>query len=420
MNDNTEGKIYTNTDKSLYLTISKDDLTAYLTIQDNGNMIDEKEISNLLTSVGIKNGLDEAVEYNKKNDIKKKLGEPFLIALSQVQKSESGIKYNFDIESCINPDQQYEMDELSQFEKVEKNQAIADVSTSEIQNSAADIFGNVVSTDSGHQVNVDDIMGNNVHFSAETNQIFATEAGYPYLNHENKISVRSTFISQDIHDTNKKIYGSTTIEGVISNSNLEIFGDLWVKGNVRGCKQGGIIVHGDIILDHAENSNIYASGNITIHHNARNCLIYANGSIKATENSSISGGVIQSGESLEVFTVGSPLNILTEVEIAIAPFTKEQIRTTSSKLAQARNADEIDELLISSHIDKLKELQSEFNNELERSHSIILPKVIIKGEVFPNSNIRILKHILEISTEKSNVEISATDSGLEINEVDRI
>ena len=48
------------------------------------------------------------------------------------------------------------------------------------------------------------------------------------------------------------------------------------------------------------------------------------------------------------------------------------------------------------------------------------PKIIIKGELFPNSNIRILKDILEISTEKNNVEISATDSGLEINEVDRI
>ncbi|MBT5420653.1 MAG: DUF342 domain-containing protein [Candidatus Cloacimonetes bacterium] len=420
MNENTEGKIYTNSDKSLYLTISKDDLSAYLTIQDNGNMIDEKEISNLLSSVGVKNGLDEAIDYNAKNEITKEIGEPFLIALANVTRSEAGIKYNFDIESCINPDQQYEMDDLSQFEKVEKDQAIADVSASEIQSGDADIFGNVVSTDNGHQVNVDDIMGNNVHFSAETNQILATEAGYPYLNHENKLFIRSTFISQDIHDTNKKIYGSTTIEGVISNSNLEIFGDLWVKGNVRGCKQGGIIVHGDVILDYAENSDIYASGNITIHHNARNCLMYANGGIEATENSSISGGVIQGGEGLEVFTVGSPLNILTEVEIAIAPFTKEQIRTTSSKLAQARNSEEIDELLISSQIDKLKELQSEFNNELERSHNMNSPKIIIKGELFPNSNIRILKDILEISTEKNNVEISATDSGLEINEVDRI
>ncbi len=149
-------------------------------------------------------------------------------------------------------------------------------------------------------------------------------------------------------------------------------------------------------------------------------MIYANGKIDAQENSSISGGVIQSGESLDVFTVGSPLNILTEVEIAIAPFIKEQIRITGIKLTQARNNEEIDETLISSLVEKLKSLQAEFNNELERSYNTNTAKVLIKGELFPNSNIRILKDILEISAEKNNVEISASDSGLEINEVDRI
>lgn len=420
MNENADGKSYTNTDKSLYLTISKDDLSAYLTIQDNGNMIDEKEISSLLASVGIKNGLEEAIDYNINNEIIKEVGKPFLIALAQVKKDESAIKYNFDIESCINIDQQYEMDELSQFEKVEKDQVVADVSAGETQSGGVDVFGKEISTDKGPQVDVDDILGNNVHYSAETNQIIATEAGYPYLDHENKIYVRSTFLSQDIHDANKTIYGNTTIDGVISNSSLEIFGDLWVKGNIRGCNRGGIVVHGDVIFDYSEDSNIYASGKISINKNARNSLIYANGKIDAQENSSISGGVIQSGESLDVFTVGSPLNILTEVEIAIAPFIKEQIRITGRKLTQARNNEEIDETLISSLVEKLKSLQAEFNNELERSYNTNTAKVLIKGELFPNSNIRILKDILEISAEKNNVEISASDSGLEINEVDRI
>ncbi len=420
MNENADGKSYTNTDKSLYLTISKDDLSAYLTIQDNGNMIDEKEISSLLASVGIKNGLEEAIDYNINNEIIKEVGKPFLIALAQVKKDESAIKYNFDIESCINIDQHYEMDELSQFEKVEKDQVVADVSAGETQSGGVDVFGKEISTDKGPQVDVDDILGNNVHYSAETNQIIATEAGYPYLDHENKIYVRSTFLSQDIHDANKTIYGNTTIDGVISNSSLEIFGDLWVKGNIRGCNRGGIVVHGDVIFDYSEDSNIYASGKISINKNARNSLIYANGKIDAQENSSISGGVIQSGESLDVFTVGSPLNILTEVEIAIAPFIKEQIRITGRKLTQARNNEEIDETLISSLVEKLKSLQAEFNNELERSYNTNTAKVLIKGELFPNSNIRILKDILEISAEKNNVEISASDSGLEINEVDRI
>ncbi|MDP8202902.1 MAG: FapA family protein [Candidatus Tenebribacter mawsonii] len=420
MNEIADGKVYTNTDKSLYLKISKDNFSAYLTIEDKGNMIDEKEISNLLSSVGVKNGLEEAIDYNIKREIIKEVGEPFLIALASVKKAEASIKYNFDIETCMKADQQYEMDELSQFEKVEKDQAIAEISSKEAQSFGADIFGNEVAMNGDSQINVEDIMGNNVHYSAETNQVLATEAGYPYLNHENKICVKSTFISQDIHDTSKTIYGNTTIDGVVSNSNLEIFGNLWVKGNVRGCNKGGIIVHGDVILDYSEDSNIYASGKISINKNARNSLIYANGIIEAEENSSISGGVIQSGERINVFTVGSPLNILTEVEIAIAPFLKEQIRITNKKLTQARNKVEIDEVLITSLVEKLKSLHSQFSSELERSHNTDPSKIIIKGEVFPNSNIRILKDILEISKEKHNIEISVIESGLEINEVDRI
>jgi len=418
MDDITDGKVYTNSDKTLYLKISKDDLSAYLTIEDNGNMVDEKEISSLLSSVGIRNGMEEAIDYNIKHEKTKKAGKPFLIALASVKKAKAGISYKFDLESCINGDEHYEMDALSQFEKVEQNQPLADISVSDTQGIGVDIFGNEVAGQDS-KVNVEDFLGSNVHFSVETNQILSSEAGYPYLDDENKICVKSTFISQDIIDTTKTIYGSTTIDGVVSNSNLEIFGDLWVKGNITDCNNDGIIVHGDVIFDYAENSKIVASGKITINKNARNSLIYANEVIEAEENSSISGGVCQSGEGLNVFSVGSPLGVLTEVEIAIAPFLKEQIRITGKRLTQARNDSEIDETLISTLVAKLHELQLEFKKEIEKSHSNDSLKIKIKEKAYPNSNIRILKDILEVSEEKNNIEISINDTGLEINEVDR-
>jgi uncharacterized protein (DUF342 family) len=417
MNDLTNGKVYTNSEKTLLLTISKDDLSAYLTIEDNGNMIDEKEISSLLSSIGIKSGLEEANEYNIKNEITKEIGKPFLIALASNQMGEQEIAYNFDPESCINIDEHYGADGLSQYEKVEKNQPLADIYIPKIQEAGVDIFGNEVSSGQESQVNVEDVLGNNVYYSTDTNQILSSEAGYPYFDHENKICVKSTFISQDIYDTNKTIYGNTTIDGVISNSNLEVFGDLWVKGNIRNCNNGGIIVHGNVIIDYVEDSKIVASGEITINKNARNSLMFANGAIEAGEFSSISGGITQSGKSVELFSIGSPIGTFTEVEIAIVPFIKEQIRITGNKLIQARDETEVDETLISSLAVKLRELQSEFDNEIEKSHNIDSLKITIKEKVYPNSDIRILKDILEISEEKTNIEITVNDSGLEINEV---
>ena len=419
MNDITDEKFYTNSDKTLLLTISKDDLSAYLTIEDKGNMIDEKEISSLLSFSGIKSGLEEAVEYNSKNEITKEIGKPFLIALTSNQMGELEISYKFNPESCINIEERYEMDDLAQFEKVIKNQLLAEIPVSNDQKTGVDVFGNEVSFEQKPMVNVEDMLGDNVYFSTETNQILSSEAGYPYLDNENKICVKSSFMSQDIHNINKTIYGNTTFDGVISNSNLEIFGDLWVKGNIRDCNNSGIIVHGNVILDYVEDSKIMASGEITINKNARNSLIFANGAIEAGEFSSISGGIIQSGKSVDVFSIGSPIGTLTEVEIAIAPFIKEQIRITGNKLVQARDGSDVDETLISTLAVKLRELQSEFDNEIEKLHDNALLQIAIKEKTYPNSKIRILKDAIEIYKEKDNIKISVSESGLEINEVDR-
>ena len=420
MNDITDEKTYSNSNKTLLLTIAKDNLSAYLTIEDNSNMIDEKEISSLLSSSGIKSGLEAAAEFNIKNKITKEIGKPFLIALASTQMSELEISYNFDSESCINIEERYEMDDLAQFEKVTKNQLLAEISVDDEQNTGVDILGNEISSEQKPQVNGEDILGDNVYYSAETNQILSSEAGYPYLDNENKICVKSSFMSQDIHNIVKTIYGNTTFDGVISNSNLEIFGDLWVKGNIRECNNGGIIVHGNVTLDYIEDSKIVASGEITINKNARNSLIFANGAIEAGEFSSISGGVIQSGKSVEVFSIGSPIGTLTEVEIAIAPFLKEQIRIIGNRLIQARDYSEVDESLISSLAVKLRELQSEFDSEIEKSHNDASLQIAIKEKTYPNSKIRILKDTIKIVKEKDNIEISVSESGLEINEVDRL
>jgi len=420
MNEITDRKVYTNSDKTLTLTISEDNLSAYLTIEDNSNMIDEEEISSLISSAGIKNRLEAAINFNIKNEIIKKLGKPFLIAIASVKKVENGISYTFDSESCININERYEIDALSKFVKVEKDQPLAEMYIPDTHKAGIDIFSNEVSSEQESQIDVENILGNNVYYSAETNQILSSEAGYPYFDHDNKICVKSTFISQDILDTTKTIYGNTIIDGIISNSNLEIFGDLWVKGSIRSCNNVGIIVHGDIIINYVEDSRIVASGEITINKKARNSLVLANGTIKAEEFSSISGGVIQSGKSIEVYSTGNDHGVVTEVEIAIAPFIKEQIRIVQNKLTNTKNNSDEDNVLISSFIEELEKLHSKFEDEIEKSYNAGSLRISIEGKVYPNSNIRILKDILEISEEKCSIEISVNDSGLEINEVDKL
>lgn len=420
MNDITDLKVYTNSDKTISIKISDDNLSAYLTIEDNGSMIDEKEINSLISSVGIKNGLENAANYNLENKIVKEFGKPFLIAATSLQMANAEILYEFDIESCLNIEDPYEMNALSQYEKVLKDQPLAKISVDNNQNAGVDLFGNALAESADPQVNLEKTLGNNVYYSAETKQILSSVAGYPYFDLENKLCVKSNFISQNIQNVDSIIYGNATIDGVILDSHLEIYGDLWVRGNIKDCRNGGVIVHGDVTLDYAENSKIVASGKITINKNTRNCLIFSNEEIEAGKNSSISGGVIQSGKKLEVFSIGSPLGTLTEVEIAIAPFLKEQIRFFSKKLAIERNDSEINETLISNLAGKLHELHSAFNNELEKLPVTESLMISIKEKIYPNSKIRILQESITISEEKSSINILLNESGLSINEVDRI
>ncbi|MCF7857771.1 MAG: FapA family protein [Candidatus Cloacimonetes bacterium] len=421
MDNIINGKVYANQDKSLLLTISKDNLSAYLTIENNSKMLDEKEITALISSVGIKYGFENAKQYNEKNEIKKELGKPFLIARSIAENSQPGITFLFEADSCINFNEHYELEDLSDFIKVEKDQALADVSRGDSKEEGKDIFGKSLKESTGSKINVEEYFGNNVYFSAETNQMLAADAGYPYFDRENRICVKTSFISEDIDNTTKTIYGNTTIDGVISNSNLEIFGDLWVKGNIRDCLSTGIIVHGNVILDYAERAKISASGEITINKSARNSLIYANGAIKAADNCSISGGVIQSGIELQLFSVGSPLGILTEVEIGIKPFTKQQIKIIGHKLNTLRRKSEADEeSAIVSLVDQLKSLQTEFSEISENPINQESLTITIKEKVYPNSEIRILKDKIEFTEEKHSIEISVGETGLVINEVDKI
>ncbi|MCD6177228.1 MAG: hypothetical protein J7K29_05285, partial [Candidatus Cloacimonetes bacterium] len=83
---------------------------------------------------------------------------------------------------------------------------------------------------------------------------------------------------------------------------------------------------------------------------------------------------------------------------------------------------EIDDELIHLMEDEseLKKLHSKFEDEIEKSYNTDSLRISIEGKVYPNSKIRILKDILEISEEKYSIEISVNDSGLEINEVDKL
>ena len=422
MDDMKEGKIYTNPEQNITLRISEDGFSAYLTIKDTDGMIDEKEITKLFHTAGIKYGVEEAVEYNSQHGIQKEGNVPFLVALGKNPEAQSEISYLFNTENCFNPDEQYDIYELEKFEKIHKHQPLANLKLTDISQPGMDIFGNETPSGVSAQLNVDNYIGDNVYYSEEDNQILALKSGYPYIDYQNKIYIKADFfINEDIIDKTLKIFGDVTIDGVVTNSKVEVEGNLKVKSNISNCIDTGIDVDGNVNIEYSENSKIVSSGKIVINKSARFCSMHADKEIIGEENSSIAGGLIQSGKNIDAYTIGSPFSLLTELEIASAPYLKEQIKKAQNDLISAREKPDENEELIHNLSTKLKELEEEYEKILEKylADKFKGYQISIHNKVYPGTYLRILKHSKAINEELDSATFSIINNKLDINEVDK-
>lgn len=422
MNEKNEGKVYTNSAKNLTVKISEDNLSAYLTINDDTGMIDEKEITKLINTAGITSGFDEAEKLNKQNNIRKELNVPFLIAKGANPLADSDITYQFDKENCYNPEVSYDIYKLDSFEKINKHQVLAELKITDVSEPGLDIFGNQVSSGVTSSLNANDLLGDNVYHAEKENKILALKDGYPFIDNQNKLHVKSDFfINENIIDKDLKIYGDITIDGVITNSRVEVIGNLRVKGNISDCKNKGVFVNGDVNIEYAENARIVCNGILTINKNIRFSNLHSEKKIIGEEDSSIANCLLQCGNNITLSNVGSPFSVLTEIEITALPYLKEMIREIQDKLENTRsNPDENEEIipLLSS---ELKEMEEEYEKRMDELLQDELTDfhITVFEKVYPETHIRIFKHSKLIGEELNNVIFSIKDNQLLINEVDR-
>jgi uncharacterized protein (DUF342 family) len=422
MNEKNEEKIYTNSTKNLTIKISEDNLSAYLTFDDDIGMIDEKEITKLINTAGITSGFDEAKKLNEQNNIRKEINIPFLIAKGANPLADSEITYQFDKENCYNPEVSYDIYKLDSFEKIRKHQVIAELKITNVSEPGLDIFGNQVSSGVTSSLNVDNLLGDNVYYAEEENRILTLKDGYPFIDSQNKLHMKSDFfINENIIDKDLKIYGDVTIDGVITNSRVEIIGNLRVKGNISDCKNKGVFVDGDVNIEYAENAMIVCNGTLTINKNVRFCNLHSEKKIIGEEDSSIAGCLLQCGNNITLSNIGSPFSMLTEIEITASPYLKEMIRSTQDKLEKARNnPDENEEIipLLSSELREMEEDYEKITDELLLDELTDF-HIAVYEKVYPETRVRIFKHSKLIGEELGNVIFSVKDNQLLINEVDR-
>ena len=420
------------------IEIAEDNFVAYLTIMPNKDFINEKELLDLIERTQISFGFEEAQEFVKEKGIVKTNDQPFPLAMGTKPKDpEIEFSTLFDINYCYKTSHGNQFNVLKSLIKVKKGEPLAHLFVTKQSKAGTNIFGERVDPIKMENQIIENYLGENVSYSQERGQIIAEKSGYPYMDDLSLIHVKSEFmldknldltfedmdffgsltVNGDIMDKVKiKLEGDLTVHGDINDAEIEVKGNIIVIGDIVNCKTPGVFATGKISFTSAENSKIVSGDRVEFSKNMHFCRIVAEkGLYGHEENSSIVGGVYQSGEHIEVAVIGNTGGIGTEVEISISPFTKETMINITKQINQMNELELTYTPEYQNLEDEIGNLEHKLEDEINSMLKIMdnLPKHILAfKKIFPGTYIRVLKKSTHITEELTRVSFSIINGEL--------
>ncbi|MEN6444579.1 MAG: FapA family protein [Candidatus Cloacimonas sp.] len=422
-------KTFTSKDGNLILEIREKPLSAWLTINNTGKLIDENDIIALLEEANIKNGFEEAAEYMRLQTLEKEFATPFPIAMCNIKKSESMLRYNFNPDIIGNPETDVTFMMLSKLKLYHAGDVVAEYAKNifEQGGSIYDIFGTLINSESVDLEQANNLVGINIAFDPQNLQFYALTDGYPYLDEQNHICLLNNIAlrAEDIPSDNifhcpidLSIEGNLSFVTLRCKANLIINGDihscsiecaknLFIKGDIISSSGRGIIIWGDLECRSIRNSYVVCLHNIHFTDTIENSTVVCDGDIIGDfETSEINGGLTQAGESIAIGKIGSKDNNEAEIEIAISPFyrnmllilTKELIHWKEDKETNAIAINEL-ENQIANYETALDEKLNQFLNPEQKK----VRKISVSEVNRPPVTFRVLKHSYEINKPELNL-----------------
>ncbi|MCD4651496.1 MAG: FapA family protein [Candidatus Cloacimonetes bacterium] len=430
---------FSNPDGNIHLTISEDGLTCEMIIDETTGFISEEDILTLIKEAAIVEGIELAVQTAEEEGITKAPGVPFPLAIG-ISASEPLAEFSpvFDTGNCIDPDfDTTDFSALDSLERVIAGQSLAHLYITRQGKSGKTVTGVTLEP----MLNEEDIIcayiGEGVSYDEQNSTIVAKNAGYPYLDTDNRVHIKSDFTIDTDLDRNfdsfslfgnltvngeikdkiiVTVTGNLTVNGDINDATLNVEGNLKVNGDILNCRSGGITVNGNLEFESAEHAHLFCSRRIKFSHNAHFCKLIAEKGIYGNEEtSSVVGGQVQSGEQIEAAIIGNSSAIGTELEITICPFTKELLLVMTHKLMKLNKQPGDNKEQIEALRDKLDTLEDRLEDSINRilnEEDDVSKHLIAFKKLFPGTYFRILKKSITIAEEQNRVCYSITDGDL--------
>ncbi|MCF7920848.1 MAG: FapA family protein [Candidatus Cloacimonetes bacterium] len=328
---------YSSSDGSVKIRVHADGSKADILLNEDVNLINSNALEELLKEAEIVYGFENAIEFCKKEKIERERGEYFPLALADNTSWEAEVEIIIEPLECLLSPRLFSLNDLSRVRYITTGEKLAKVKTGDGSGGQnKNIFGRKIKDLASDKNFLDTFLGTNVEFDTRRNLIIASGNGYALVENGKRISVTDNiFLQQDIIDGDYEIKSGLTLEGSLFGSSLNVGGNLKVQGKVENCSEKGIIASGNIELDSADNSLLICKGNLEFSNLLLNCQVFADGYIKGTERSSISGGELQAGRYIEAATIGSESGEETIAEIGISPYLKALMILISRSLRQS-------------------------------------------------------------------------------------
>lgn len=403
-------KRYTNNREDLILEVTDNKLCATMTIKRDGGVIEQDELISLINQAGVCNGLISSIDQEGE----KEFNQPFKIAEIKPIDTDIELELYYKNEELYYPKTPLNEANIFHLVYVQKGSAIGKLFFDEDMLSRKDVYGNYLLTSEGRNNVIEKYKGENLDFNFNSKEYIAKINGYLSLDSSGKYSVSNhLFIKQDINKDYGNIYilgnltiqgnvkdvrhlrviGELTIEGDVSQTNIFAEQGIVVKGKLENCNNGGVSSPKGIICSEIKNSKVFSGEDLIVKGNVYNSRLVGEDSIKVADTAEVIASDLQSSRYIKVGNVKNEGDSISDLEISVSPYTKEQLMILTRELVyfNENNSDNEKVPIIRKEIKLLEEKLSgkvEEAIELDSNNSLMIETT---GQIAQGVKIKILK-----------------------------
>lgn len=342
--------------EDLWITISEDEMEAYVIYEKGRKTLRRNDIINELKQEGIVAGIqEEAVD----SILEGRAGtmKPVLIARGVApQNGKDGwYEYLFQIRPertpKLLPDGSVDYQNIEWFEVVEEEQKVAYYHEAEQGISGFTVTGRVLPAHRGKEQNM--LRGHGFHLLADGKTYVSAMNGRIELR-GNQLLITKLFIFDEITmatgnvDVDGSVYirgnvGSRTtikatedivVDGFIESAYLECGGNIFLKKGMNASGDGSLTAARDIMGKFFEAVSIRAGGDIRANY-CMNCECYAEGKITISgEKGALIGGEIYAAQGISVYHIGNRSGVPTSIKVGINEKTLRKRHQLESDISE--------------------------------------------------------------------------------------